>query len=91
MKKLIGYTEKFSGVISRRATKKHTNELMLCLVAIKYKNVIIAHHSWVECDDNFKGMKEGDTIEFQATVKVYNKHSKDKKYGFTKPFNVRRT
>ena len=90
MKDLIGHTETFTGVIGQRASKRYTNELVLCLFAIKFRNVIIAHHSWVECGDNFKDMKEGDVVEFKATVIVYNKHSKDKKYGFSPPREVRR-
>lgn len=90
MKKLVGYTERFTATVGRRASKRYTNELALCLVDVKFNNVIIAHHSWVECDDNFKGIKKGDEVEFQATVMIYNKHSKDKKYGLTKPRNVRK-
>ena len=91
---LVGYTEKFKAVVTKRRTTIHTKELKVCLVAItynsritKYKNVIIAHHSWVDAE-NFKGISEGEEVEFQATVIAYNKH--DKKYGFTKPSKVRK-
>lgn len=89
MKKLIGFTETFTATVGRRATKRHSDELALCLVNVKHKDVIIAQHSWVECDDNFKGIKTGSEVEFKATVITYNRHSKDKKHGFTKPREVK--
>lgn len=91
MKKLIGYTETFTATVGRRASKRYTNKLALCLLDVKFKNVIITQHSWVECGDNFKGIKEGDEVEFKATIIVYNKHSSTKKYGFTKPREVTNT
>ena len=90
MRKLIGYTERFVATVGRRACKRYSHEPTVVLGSIKYKNVIIAHHSWVECGDEFRGIKEGERIEFQATVVVYNKHSSTKKYGFTKPTRIRR-
>lgn len=94
MKKMVGYTERFTATVGvTRAKKGGSGELVVLLENVHHNGKIVNDHCWVEKQHPSAFPKKGKKIEFTSTVYRYlsvdDECKQVNKVGLTSPHNIK--